>query len=349
MSEHPLFPVEFIWIFRDQPLNYSALSRHPELTLEIIRKLPGKSWDIYELSVHPGLWKAGLRLGSPTAWSANPAVTIEYVKSHPDVSWNMTLFSQNLSVTWATISRNPDMDWDYFAFSTGPNMTWMVAFRHPYLPWNYLHMLKHVALPDCPRCALKIFCAVDAVASTAGEIRAAISANPGVTWKLLHTWITEDIWIHWDIESLYSRLSLTDPGELGYAMKLVGTAAASTKEIMYGLSRNPTLTWDIILSFQAEAAMNGQELPWKYDVIGGLPGITWDIIAAHPELFNNYYWISKNPNITMSHIQSRPKAVWNYTLLSQSPNIMPEDTEKNPKIPWNYTMISARRELFLRT
>ena len=74
--------------------NWSLLSYHPNITLEIIQNNPDKEWDWYFIS-------------------RNPNITWEIIQNNPDKNWNWYEISCNPNITWEIIQNNPDKDWDW--------------------------------------------------------------------------------------------------------------------------------------------------------------------------------------------------------------------------------------------
>lgn len=52
--------------------------------------------------------------------SANPNVTEEFVKNHPEFEWSYTCLSENPNISWDIVIRNPEMYWNFEQLCANP-------------------------------------------------------------------------------------------------------------------------------------------------------------------------------------------------------------------------------------
>ena len=74
------------------------ISKNPNLTWEIIKNNPDKSWNWDEIS-------------------ANSNITWEIIKNNPDKPWDWREISYSSRITWEIIESNPDKPWDWVQIS----------------------------------------------------------------------------------------------------------------------------------------------------------------------------------------------------------------------------------------
>jgi len=92
--------------FRDEKhherLDWSAISEHPNITCEFIKKYPNLPWD----------W---------CSFSKNPNITCEIIQNNLDKNWNWYEISKHLNITWECIQMNSIMN-----FNRRDNPNWNV-------------------------------------------------------------------------------------------------------------------------------------------------------------------------------------------------------------------------------
>ena len=81
-----------------------------------------------------------------------------------------------------------------------------------------------------------------------------------------------------------------------------------------GLSRNPVITWEIVISFP--------DKPWNWCELSRNSNITSDIVIALPDKPWDWYGISKNVNIVWDIVQTNPDKPWNWLRLSTNRHML---------------------------
>ena len=88
---------EFV-LKNENKVNWSMLSRNPNITMELVKDNPDKPWDWQYLSY-------------------NPNITMEIVNANPDKPWNWSCLSENPNITWEFVNANPDKPWYWYGLS----------------------------------------------------------------------------------------------------------------------------------------------------------------------------------------------------------------------------------------
>ena len=112
---------EHYWYFLikyEDMLDWSYISRNPNITMEMIENNPDKPWD----------WD----------WvSENPNITIEMIENSPEKPWNWDVISRNPNITMEMIENSPDKPWDWYCLSQNPNITMEIIEKNPDKPWDW--------------------------------------------------------------------------------------------------------------------------------------------------------------------------------------------------------------------
>lgn len=94
------------------------LSKHPQLTWEIVQSHPEVKWYYDELS-------------------KNSNITWDIIQANPDKPWNYKYIGANPSVTWDIIQHHSHLPWDFEYVSSNPNITMEIIQKNPQYHWNY--------------------------------------------------------------------------------------------------------------------------------------------------------------------------------------------------------------------
>jgi dUTP pyrophosphatase len=108
--------------------NTIELSRHPDLTLEMIQKYPQKAWAFHELHEHPNF-------------------TFEWVDAFPDRYWDWNRLSMKVRV--GDLVKWPDLGWNW---SLVTDCTYhKEIMEHPELPWDFhFYYIKKIRTEHIP-------------------------------------------------------------------------------------------------------------------------------------------------------------------------------------------------------
>ena len=109
---------KFIERKSNQILNWFNISKHPNITWDIVEANPDKPW----------CW-SGL--------SENPNITMKNVQENPDKPWNWYGLSKNPNITLDFVNANPDKPWNWYGLSENPNITMKNVQENPDKPWNW--------------------------------------------------------------------------------------------------------------------------------------------------------------------------------------------------------------------
>jgi hypothetical protein len=158
--------------------------------------------------------------------------------------------------------------------------------------------------------------------------------------------------------------------------------------LLYEVSRNPNITlkfvlenryrfffdWDALgvnKSITIEEILANQHLPWDWPTVCHRDDLTWEIVQAHPGLFQNWLSLSRlvplevvleNPQrmwdwsvlsarVPFELIKSKPDGFyqrgWDWAFISARPDITWDIVQSNPDCPWHYGWLSTNPNISL--
>jgi hypothetical protein len=292
--------------------DWKKLSSNKAITMDIIEENADIPWSKRLVVLNPNLtWDFIIKhieyyKNDLWTWefiSAHKCVTMETVKSHPDLPWNYKYLSQNLSITIDCVLERINLPWDWYALSRHPNMTWDIVQTNNELPWSKI----------------------------------ALSANPNITLDI----IKDNFHVDWYYEHFIMNVNLTydivknNPGLPFNAYRILNThylqscpwyinvtdltwdtsnyKMCKSLYLRFCIFLNPNTTWDIVI--------NNPNKPWDYSELSMNQNITWDIVKASQDKSWNYSLLSLNQNITWDIVIDNPNTKWNWVNLSSNPSI----------------------------
>lgn len=258
---------------------------NPNLTWNLVERLPGLEWDFYRLSEHP-------------------CITWDIVQTHPDKEWSWSDLSKNPSL-YSYIRKHPDKEWNWFYLSKNPNLTWDFVLEHPYEDWDWSALTTHSNISFDTILAHSHhewdWSVLGSNPSVTPEI---VKANPEVGWDFRY--LSRNLNITYEFVSEYRQESW-DERYLSLQLKLPPSFRIDDPWFWRGflLSRNPSISWDTISALPNEFDWyHLSRQPHLADRIR-TENAPWDDegIAANPALLGyveNVRGRSKNPAITYS-------------------------------------------------
>lgn len=99
-------------------MNVVELSKHPDLTLEVLEAYPNIGWAFHTLATHPNF-------------------TFEWVLRFPTRYWDWNQLSEQIDID--IIARHPSMFWNWRLVTDRTHFRDMM--RHPDLPWDFNMLL----------------------------------------------------------------------------------------------------------------------------------------------------------------------------------------------------------------
>jgi hypothetical protein len=103
---------------------WGCISKHPNVTWEIIQNNPDKPWQWQNISL-------------------NPNITWEIVQAHPEKPWNWEFLSKNPNITWEIIQAHPEIQWNWILLSENPTLTWDIVDAHLDKPWYWYNLIRN--------------------------------------------------------------------------------------------------------------------------------------------------------------------------------------------------------------
>lgn len=224
------------------------------------------------------IWKISLLcIAKSTNWKT--------VQTNTNIKWNYKALSYNSNITLDIIISHYSEDWDWTEISKRPELTWEIIENNPKIKWDWIQILSH----------------------------------PNITWEIIKKYI--------DLSNISTVSNICEKNERYKEFQQDVDIWKNSK------SYDEYLRNIILVNFNSKAYKN-----WKS--ISKNPNITWDIILSNINEPWNWRGISENPNISLSIIEKHPNFPWNWKNISKNINITWENINNNLNKPWNWNLIS---------
>ena len=127
---------------QDVLMDWTQISKNPNLTYEYVQQNSNFPWDWIELSRHPNISVNIILDNVHEQWnwkyvSYNPTLVWKQVVDNPDLTWNWVAISAHLNITWETISQHQGYPWDWQWVSANRNIGWDQVHSNLDKNWNY--------------------------------------------------------------------------------------------------------------------------------------------------------------------------------------------------------------------
>lgn len=323
----------------NQPWDYWKLSRHPELTWEVVRRLAHKGWNWAALSQHSGLEFGLIREHSDKAWdwdalSEHPNISLEVIEENPDYFWKfrtrvvpmkillkcprykMNIY-EALFIPWPIILGNLDGKWNWGRLSQRGDLTWEHVLQHPDLPWDYGYLTTR------PDVKLDI---VEKLPDKSWEWRrltwefakkgyAFLLTFPDKPWD--YEWLSHREDLDWEVFWKLSSMALpvkptwnyaalfTQSGNIDLLIRLPEVPWDFKKKNLY-----KTLSWDTIRRCMEET---GGRLRFPWDAMSRRTDIPWGLVM---HTMNDWPWcwrsLTGHPGLTLRFYSAHPEFAWSH-------------------------------------
>ena len=145
-------------------LNINWLSRHHNITLDMILSRRDVAWNWYYASRNPNITFSLIKAHPELHWrsdsvSCNPSITDDDVNNNPEYPWDWTCLSSNENISWSTLekklqslpaSTTKEELSNLFIWadvSNKPSVTWQVVQRCPHYPWSKMGLACNPNIP----------------------------------------------------------------------------------------------------------------------------------------------------------------------------------------------------------
>ena len=214
----------------------------PDFENKFTYRNPNVIWSEYFMSTR-----------SVSSFSANPNITWDIIKQHPDKDWDFFWLSQNPAITWDIVQNNPNplgKEWNVFCLSCNPNITWEIVQNNPNPlggEWSYGNL----------------------------------SNNPNITWEIVRANPDKD----WNFAPLSANPNIT------WDIVQVNPNPLGKKWDLYYLAINPNIEWEHLESFVkplgeewdlSRFSLN-PNLTWQ--IVRDHPEVKWDFSLISRNLF----------------------------------------------------------------
>jgi hypothetical protein len=301
--------------------SWSCLSKNEVITMDIIEENADLPWSKNQIVLNQNLtWNfiiKHIEYYKKELWtwqfiSAHKCVTMEIVKSHPDLPWNYYFMSRNQSITIDDVLERINLPWDWLYLSINPNMTWDIICAHE-LPWDFDRL----------------------------------SGNPNITWEI----IKNNPQINWNYKHFRMNVNLTDeivknnPGIKLVDRVMINTHFLNTCPWYVKVTE---LTWEMLNNPIYNLSIDNIFWNRSYCIYLN-PNTTWDVIKDNPDKPWDYSVLSKNTNITFDIVRDNPDKSWDYSVLSTNRNITWDVVLDNSHIAWDWVNLSSNPGIFKLT
>jgi hypothetical protein len=143
LSKHPNISMDIVSANPTLKWSFYSLSSNPNLTWDFVQQHPWENWDWEALSAHKNITWDIIKdnLDMPWYWrniSSHPSVTWNIITTNPTLPWNAYGITQNPNITWEIIKEHANsMEWNWYGISESKNVTWDIVQAHPTLPWDW--------------------------------------------------------------------------------------------------------------------------------------------------------------------------------------------------------------------
>lgn len=290
----------FNWIVKHQDkVNWSQISYHPYVTLDLIYANPTCPWDWYYISLNPNVPIEYIKANPGKPWNWNyisSRIDLESIRSNPDLPWSWDKMYANKHLTITFVKEFKDKPWDWFRLSMCENISIDDITANPDLPWSEEGICKNKNLT-----------------------MEFIKANPDKPW-------------HWQAISQSCKITIhdiLDNLELPWDWFQISYKRNIT---MQDIESNPNLPWNWNgISYNRNITINFMKDNWnKLSRISLMYNTMIDTDTVQFLMEKGLYtnpnevganMLNYNPNITMDFIKAKPNYQWYWRGLSQNPHL----------------------------
>lgn len=267
-AQHVMVWEQFVLENREK-LNWSSISKNPNLRLEFVENNPQLPWNYFEMGAETSLFSWEYIRDNQNKFympsiPMSPAITWDIIQDNwelCDTVWFHTplYISQNPNLTWEIVEQNPHLHWDmhsltehpmvtidifeqfeykyYQTFSHNPNITMDYVLNQIELDWDWYAISKNVATLDDvmlhPELPWKWSC---------------LSQNPNITFEM----IQDNPDLTWNWECVSKNPNIT--------MQIIDEHPEFQWDYWFGVSSNPNLTIQYI--------QQHNDKDWNWDMYG---------------------------------------------------------------------------------
>ncbi len=301
------------------PWDWAELSRNTKISMKFICENEHKPWDWVLMSrCYPLEWED---IQSPQfpfsvrGCSYNPGFHLSFIDEYSSMADvyclalqdpNTVDFSKLSKLGYIHLSANKAITPEIVSANSPERWSWQDLIRNPNFKWEYVktHFPFTGVANDQPAEDYNL----DLIRYTRLDVLRIMD-------------ISQDIEFLDDLDDLNDEevyvLSLNEHITWEHVRRLLRRNLE-----WVNISRNPNITWDIIISNQISD--DGMPIPWDWVAISTNPNITWDIIQR------NLY------------LKDGSKTPWDWHIISMHPNITPQIIHSNlledisKRMPWNW-------------
>jgi hypothetical protein len=303
------YTLEDVLAHTDIAWDWICVSRHPDVTMDVVQQRPELPWSFDGLS-------------------ANPNIRAAYIRANTQYSWSYAMLSQNRNLTEADVRMEPDRDWDWDALSWHPLLTIDLLLAFPEKPWNWgdvsghenirlQHILAHSELPWVwPR-----------VRATLEDVL----RYPTLPWK--HSAPA--------FENVYKHVTIRDVLE-NPAVRWCWVQLSVDLPIEDILA-NPGCPWDVYyVNMRCDNLIPHDAPTMDYDILSSRAP---DIGHIRSTLHENWNWSKLSRSMPFSVIFENLDLPWEMCDLSNREDLCIQHVASHPSLDWYWSSVSMRMKL----
>lgn len=298
-------------------LNWMVLSKHKNITLDILLNNINYPWNWYFISFNPNLTLEFIKENINLPWdfntlSRNKVITWNFVKSNENLDWNWFELSSHPNIKIENIKENTQYNWSWDRVSQNPNLKPIHIINYKKCQWNWYYISlyikyltsKHLHLCDS---FIKKNIKWNILSKNTNIIPEIISDNINEDWdwrelskhidkqfiskNIKYPWNWESVSINKSVDKYFYKKYINKPWNLG---KLSNHIDLIEEYIKYN--------WDYLylhnLSF-IDISINSN----------------WNLINKFKCIPFLYYYLSENTSISPKYIMNNLNKNWNFISL----------------------------------
>ena len=295
LCQNPHFKIEHVFKYKNEQIDWTDLSAHPNITMDIVQEHSYMRWDSNGLVFNPNLTLEFCQNEKNKPASLWNYLRVEYTDSDQYDCFNNILRNSNITIPGLIqyIKDNKNIDTSYFfnnpnliiseiqdplilhefeRILSGTNWCQQYTYQNPNIDINFVNKYKHLPLKWDHLVVKQKITVEDILENSQFPWIDKWWLNPNVRpHHLIKHNITDSN--KWDTASKYSTFDCIS-GNLNYPWN------------WYNLSSNINLNLEFI--------ENNINHPWNWSVLSENPILTIDFVVKNPEIKWDYKKMSKN-------------------------------------------------------
>lgn len=318
--------------------SWTTLSKHPSITVDIVKNHPYFYWDWETLSQHIDIKEIITDPSLPWEWFfVTERASIYTYRKYPHLPWKYTVLSGKRELTLKDVLAVPTEGWTWYRIYNHKNITWEEV--RTYL-LEGIH--KDMYLCDIERTDIPL----DMVEKYSHRIRwdrFSYNSNSNLTEEFIEKYkekLNFSSIISYNnfpldfLRKYHDRIHDWRTLSYNYSLDIISETINEFPWVMYTLCQRPDMRWNFmekhILKMFPENYLKE-------------PYVPFDELKMYAETTANLMLIrkiSKNKNMPLDFIKNHPDIKWCWESVSGREDITWKFVYENPNLPWSWSAIS---------